>query len=268
MEAVSAPGAPTSSTGGAHVAGYVLISNLDTGALSGGPGGLLKYEPSTGVLTAVSDPTGIISGLDGMKFNADRSILFGARNSPTNIYQTVVAAITCDNWASATLAFSFMVNCGGSNPSALDLIQNADGSEDLVILCTDGFGPGPYPMQVVRNVKSVVSNQPLSSWCASESAVTAPSTVPTTPPATTTSNSASGSLESVKIFAGVTTAFLLTLALGTVIWNWSSVVENYGCRKKEGDKTRENGSGAGSERLSNLEMLDEKKQELGRQLLR
>jgi hypothetical protein len=58
---------------------------------------------------------------------------------------------------------TFQTSCGNTtNPTAVQLITNSDGSQDLVVLCNDGFGSGPYWMQRIRDVNSIVANQPLS----------------------------------------------------------------------------------------------------------
>lgn len=53
----------------------------------------------------------------------------------------------------------------GSNAPAVALVTNSNsGQEDLVILCNDNFGPGPYTIQRVPNVASVIANQPLCNY--------------------------------------------------------------------------------------------------------
>jgi len=233
----------------------VLISNLNGAS---GPGGLMKYTPSSGVLVAVTDPTGIVSGLDGMKFNAAKTVLYGCRGSTTKVYQTVVAAVSCDEWSTASLAFSFQVNCGGSNPTALNLIENTDGTEDLVIMCNDGFGAGPYPIQIVRDVNAIVLSQPVSSSCpqaATSSPTSAPTSSPTSAPTSsptpfpTSAPTASNAL-AVKAFAGTVAGFLGVVFLATLFWNWKYILENYGCVTP----SKEEESHGDGERKTDVEM--------------
>jgi hypothetical protein len=127
----------------------------------------------TGKLYKVIDVTGLLyqGAFDGMTFNSDYTILYGTRNSfnPSDVYQTVFAMSSCDYWGNATLVYSFQVYCGNTNPPAVQLITNGD-DEDMIVMCGDGFGAGPYSVLKVANVNSVVANQPISAGtCASTS---------------------------------------------------------------------------------------------------
>jgi len=136
---------------------FILVSSIAKNA-AGDPGGLFKFIPSSGALTYVTDLTNVITGLDGMKFNAAGTILYATRNSLAGVnYNTVVAAISCDGWASMQLVHTFQTNCGSNSP-ALALIKNVNGEEDLVILCNAGFGPGPYSVETVTNVNTKIYN--------------------------------------------------------------------------------------------------------------
>lgn len=139
---------------------YLVISMYETG--------LMKYTPSTGELLRIGDVTGVLFAFDGMTFNTDQSVIYGARNDAVTIasggpnYQSVMAFTSCNNWLNATLLYTFQTNCNGSNTPATEIIANSDGTEDLLILCNDAFGTGPYSIQIVQDVGSVVANQPLT----------------------------------------------------------------------------------------------------------
>lgn len=116
----------------------------------------------------MNDPTGIVFGFDGITFSSDGMVLYGARDSFSQSYQSVFAMTSCNDWENVTLLYTFQLNCNGTNAPANQLITNTDGTQDLVILCNYAFGPGPYSIQRVRDVNSVVANQPLSlTSCAS-----------------------------------------------------------------------------------------------------
>lgn len=156
---------------------YIIISMFNTG--------LAKYNPSTGkllipfshcitciltyfmycllgVLTKVLDPTGVVFGFDGMTISSDGNIIYGARNSVTLKYQSIFAFTSCNDWVNVTLLNTFQAYCGNYNSPANQLITNADGSQDLIILCNDNFGAGPYSVQRIRNINQVVTTTPLS----------------------------------------------------------------------------------------------------------
>lgn len=116
----------------------------------------------------MNDPTGIVFGFDGITFSDDGMILYGARNSFFQSYQSVLAMTSCNDWENVTLLYSFQLDCNDTNAPANQLITNTDGTQDLVILCNYAFGSGPYTIQRVRNVNNVVANQALSlTSCAS-----------------------------------------------------------------------------------------------------
>eukprot|EP01031_Cornospumella_fuschlensis_P036973 gene36973-44853_t len=137
------------------VNGYIIITIFNSG--------LAKYVPSTGEFYKVNDPTGVLYGLDGITFSSNGLILYGARNSFTESFESVVAMTSCNDWENVTLLYTFQLDCSdGTNSPANQLITNSDGTQDLVILCNDQFGSGPYSIQRVRDVNNVVANQPLS----------------------------------------------------------------------------------------------------------
>mmetsp|Transcript_32988 Transcript_32988/g.55578 ORF Transcript_32988/g.55578 Transcript_32988/m.55578 type:complete len:636 (+) Transcript_32988:123-2030(+) len=153
---------------------YLLISMLETG--------LARYNPATKELLQVGDPTGLLLGFAGMVLNADQTVLYAARNSFTSIadggpnYQSVFAMTTTNNWVNASLVYSFQTNCrqsaagNASNAPGAQLVSRADGTQDLLVLCNDGFGAGPYAIQRVINVNNVITNQDLSlGTCSSSS---------------------------------------------------------------------------------------------------
>jgi hypothetical protein len=115
---------------------YILFSSIARNVV-GDAGGLFKYISSTTALTSVVDATGVLTYLDGMKFNEAHTILYGTRNSLAGVkYNTVVAAISCDGWQTAMLAYTFQTNCeGGSDPSALALIENVYGVVQCWVWC-------------------------------------------------------------------------------------------------------------------------------------
>jgi hypothetical protein len=116
----------------------------------------------------VYDPTGLVNQFDGMAISSDNNIVYGVRGSFSELYQSVYAFTSCSNWENVTLLATFQSVCGGSNPTANQLITNTDGSQDLIILCNDGFGPGPYSVSRIRNINAIVTNQALSvNSCAS-----------------------------------------------------------------------------------------------------
>lgn len=138
---------------------FILMSMI-----SGPTGGLMKYVPSTKALTKVDDPTGLLTGFDGMVYSRAASILYGTRNSLSGtLYQTVFAMASCDEWGSAEVLYAFQLDCGGTNAPAVTLVDNAEGGQDLLVLCNDGFGSGPYSVQRVSNVNQVVANKALCS---------------------------------------------------------------------------------------------------------
>jgi hypothetical protein len=202
---------------------YILVSSLQKGPNNGNfspPGGLFKYVPNTNVLTFVADPTGIVSGLDGMKFNADRTILYGARQAVSGTpFQTVVAAVSCDDWTTTSLAFSFQTDCGGKNPPALLPILNTKGKEDLVIMCGDGFGPGPYSFETVLDADTIVSNTGICSIPTPSPSPPIPTPSPSPPnptpspsppiPTPSNSNTSTDASKPAAIALGVILAFVL-----------------------------------------------------------
>lgn len=105
---VDAPdGIVSISTGGSRFPNFrpfLIISMLNTG--------LMKFVPSTGELLRVNDATGVLFGFDGMVLSHDQTILYGTRNGD-EVYETVFAMTSCDNWANASLVYSFQLNCGG-----------------------------------------------------------------------------------------------------------------------------------------------------------
>jgi hypothetical protein len=71
---------------------------------------------------------------------------------------------SCDNWESVILLTSFQVNCGYNESSpAITLAPNNYGTQDLLILCNDDFGPGPYSVERIVNVDAMVKNEEISS---------------------------------------------------------------------------------------------------------
>ncbi len=108
------------------------------------------------------DPTGLLGGFDGLTISSDGNVVYGVRSSSTQVYNSIYAFTSCNYWQNSTLLATFQTACNISNPTANQLITNTDGTQDLVILCNDGFGPGPYWIQRVRNVNNIVANEPLS----------------------------------------------------------------------------------------------------------
>ena len=137
---------------------YLLISTILNVAQSTGypssMGALFKYVPSTDTLTVVHDPTGVMNDFDKIVFNEDKSILFGTRNDVNpESYSTIMAMASCDDWESNNLLYSFQADCeGNTNPPGIDIVNG-----DLVSLCANGFGEGPYNLQRVRDVTNVVT---------------------------------------------------------------------------------------------------------------
>lgn len=111
----------------------------------------------------MEDPTGLVYAFDGLALSSDGTIVYGVRGSLNRSikYETVMAFYSCSDWNNVTLLTSFQTDCGGVNPTVDKLIPNLDGGEDLIILCNNGFGPGPYSFQRIRNVNSIVTNQVL-----------------------------------------------------------------------------------------------------------
>lgn len=194
--------------GAAVVIISLLQPNFATGATAPGP--MLAYTPSTGALIQIGDPTGVLSGFDSLRFNADQTILYGARNSFSQVlYQTIVAMVSCNGWRDAELAFTFQENCGGaSSAPAAKLIPNIYGTQDLVILCNDGFGSGPYSVQVVQDVDSIVTNTGLLAACTASSPAPAPS------PSSSSSSSFTLSKGGV---AGIVIGWAVSLAVTGVV---------------------------------------------------
>lgn len=220
MEAVNSP----SSVG---TVPYVLISMLLTG--------ILKYEPSTGVLWKVGDPTRVIFGFDGMKFNKDKSILYGTRNGfdASSPFQSVFAVTSSNDWSNASLVYAFQLNCtsgsgapGGSNAPAITLVTNQYGLQDLVILCNDGFGPGPYSVQRIVNVDSTVHNQPLYS---AESVSTG-----STSTSSSSTSGAGSSTETTVVVGVVLGVFVLVLAAVVAMYAFNPF--NVCAKKKTHDR--------------------------------
>jgi hypothetical protein len=134
----------------------------------------------SGVFTSVEDPTGLIGAFDGLALSSDGTIVYGVRGSlnSTVDYETVMAFYSCSDWNNVTLLASFQTDCGASNPTVDKLVPNLDGGEDLIILCNDGFGAGPYSFQRVRNVNRIVTNQALNVMSCYEAAEPTGSTTP------------------------------------------------------------------------------------------
>ena len=207
---------------------YILISNF--ARADGSPGGLFKYVPSTQSLTYVTEPTGIVTGLDSMKFNGAQNILYGTRGSfnGQNTYNTVVAVVSCDGWATACLAYSFQTSCikttntAGSippNPPGVQLIQNVvTGTEDFVIMCNGGFSGADVGFQIVKNANNYVTNTKISSVCG----ITPPSPPPVPPPVPPTPvNTATSSSKSATVaIVGSTGGILLIILM--VYWYYTT----------------------------------------------
>merc|ERR1712196_60513 len=93
--------------------------------------GLGKYDVNSKTFTRVVDPTQLLYGFDGMQFNKDNSILYGVRNSFTQVndggpnYQTVFAMISCNDWENASLAYSFQLSCNNSNGAGVQLVTSS-----------------------------------------------------------------------------------------------------------------------------------------------
>jgi hypothetical protein len=131
---------------------FIIITLLNSG-------GLLKYIPSTKSLYKIYDETnGLLTFFDGIRFNYNQSILFGTRNGGDIAYQTVFAMFSCNDWKNATLLYSFQLNCNGTNAPAVTLVTNNKNSQDLLVLCNDNFGTGPYTVQRINDVNNVVAN--------------------------------------------------------------------------------------------------------------
>jgi hypothetical protein len=154
-----------------------------------------------------------------MAISSDNNIVYGVRGDGNVAYQSVYAFTSCSNWENVTLLATFQAVCGGSNPPANQLITNTDGSQDLIVLCNDGFGAGPYSVSRIRNVNAIVANQALSvDSCAS---------------ATATSNSSSGfnASKSVGGAIGVLIAFIVFYCLIAFLVNREGFVALLTCSK-------------------------------------
>lgn len=175
--------------------------------------GIVKYIPSTGSLTKVMDATGLMGQFDGIYFSPDQTVLYGTRNSLAGtVYESVMAVTSCDEWASAQIVYTFQLNCGNTNSPALTIVTNQEGGQDLVTLCNDGFGAGPYSIQRVKNVQNVVANGPI---CAnSYSTPSSASTSSTTAPFSSTPGFVAVIYSAVIIFVVVLAAIYYFLVLG------------------------------------------------------
>jgi hypothetical protein len=104
-----------------------------------------------------------VYGFDGMTISADGNVIYGIPGSINDeVYESIYAFTSCNNWQNLTLLATFQTYCNGSNANANQLITNSDGSQDLIVLCSDGFGSGPYSVSRIRNVNAIVANQALS----------------------------------------------------------------------------------------------------------
>lgn len=140
-----------------------------------------------GSFTSVMDPTGLVFRFDGLAFSSDGMIAYGVRGAINRFpYETVMAFYSCSDWNNVTLLATFQTDCNASNPTINRLIPNGNGDDDLVFLCNNAFGPGPYSLQRIKNVNSIVTNQALSVTSCLES------TEPTDETSSTSSSSLGG----------------------------------------------------------------------------
>lgn len=107
---------------------------------------LLKVNATAAFLPPVeinvTDNAGILSQLDGLVLSSgDSSTLFAAGNGVNSIF----ALTSSDDWHTATLRATFNAHCPENQPSALVLVDN----KDVVCYCTNGFGPAPYPLNIL-----------------------------------------------------------------------------------------------------------------------
>ena len=140
-----------------------------------------------------------------MVLSADQTLLFGVRNSfdASMVFESAMAMTSCDDWENVSLVYSFQLDCGGFNAAANQLITNADGTQDLVFMCADGFGAGPYAINRVKDVANVVANNPdaleMSSCSASSSS--------------SSSSDALSQGQRIGVFIGIGVFFFLVYAL-------------------------------------------------------
>lgn len=92
-------------------------------------------------------PVGLLRKGDGIKLDSSSEVLYVALHSE----DTVLALVSCDNWTTAYVATSFLANCL-STTSSKDVTTLVFAGEDLWVLCSDGFGSGPYGLNRAINV--------------------------------------------------------------------------------------------------------------------
>jgi hypothetical protein len=92
-------------------------------------------------------PVGLLRKGDGIKLDPSQELLYVALHSEN----TVLALASCDNWETAFVATSFLANCLSST-SSREVTTLVLAGADLWVLCSDGFGAGPYGLSRGVNI--------------------------------------------------------------------------------------------------------------------
>lgn len=104
-------------------------------------------------------PGSITNSLDGIIFDDDQEILYGASAYNGN-YSTasegadyVVALSSDDDWETVDVLYVFRTDCPNGYVSTL-----AYSGSSLYAMCTDNFGSGPYDVRFVNDVEYTVTD--------------------------------------------------------------------------------------------------------------
>ena len=103
--------------------------------------------------TKVTDLSGAVTTLDGLKYDEDSEILYAVINGYPVETDKVVAVASNDDWVSLDLLYVFQAGCPDGYPAT-----SAVAGGSLFTVCLGCCSAGPYQIRYISGVNDVVTN--------------------------------------------------------------------------------------------------------------